>query len=145
MAEPTPIMGHVFVYGTLKRGQCREHCWPVRPLDVRPAWIRGRLIDLGAYPALLDGDQRVWGEVWSFDQRDLPEVHAALDRVEVTNQPGVPNEYDRVAVTVFLAEGDASLEASTYRFADQALAARIQPLPASLAVGTQRYVVWPRR
>jgi gamma-glutamylcyclotransferase (GGCT)/AIG2-like uncharacterized protein YtfP len=79
---------HVFVYGTLKRGQCREHCWPIAPAVTRAAWTFGRLFDLGAYPAMLPGKERIAGECWSFLEGQLPSVLLVLDRIEGTNQPG---------------------------------------------------------
>lgn len=85
-----------FVYGTLCRGQCRETCWPLLPLGVHPAWIEGTLFGRGDYPALRPGNQRVGGECWFFAKRDADLVTAALDEIEVTNQPGHPNLYDRV-------------------------------------------------
>lgn len=52
----TDLITDLFVYGTLKRGQCRETMWPRPPVSVRPAFIRGRLYDLGPYPAIWCGD-----------------------------------------------------------------------------------------
>ncbi len=138
----TSELEHVFVYGTLKRGQCRQTCWPKTPRLIRGAWTRGELIDLGPYPALLAGADRVWGELWSFDAEVIHIVHRTLDRIEVTNQPGIPNLYDRVHVTVTLAAGE-ELIASTYRFANCDQAARAQPLQPSIRINDQLYVVWP--
>jgi gamma-glutamylcyclotransferase (GGCT)/AIG2-like uncharacterized protein YtfP len=69
----------VFVYGTLKRGQVRERSWPRQPLAVEPAWTLGRLFDLGPYPGLLAGTDRVLGELWRFAAEDLPETLRVLD------------------------------------------------------------------
>ena len=72
----------VFVYGTLKRGHCREKNWPHAPLDVQPAVARGRLFDLGPYPALVPGDEQVLGELWRFGPEQIDRTLAVLDRVE---------------------------------------------------------------
>ncbi|WDQ16821.1 gamma-glutamylcyclotransferase family protein [Rhodopirellula sp. P2] len=85
-----------FVYGTLCRGQCRQHCWPITPLAVHPAWVQGTLFGREDYPALRPGNQRVGGECWFFSKPDAQRVTAVLDEIEVTNQPGHPNLYDRV-------------------------------------------------
>jgi gamma-glutamylcyclotransferase (GGCT)/AIG2-like uncharacterized protein YtfP len=111
-------------------------------LLIRQAWILGKLIDLGPYPALLEGDDRVCGELWSFKACDIAWVRQVLDKVEVTNQPGIPNEYDRVPVLVQLFDG-TNLTAETYRYALQASAMRLAPVVPSLWVQDQRYVVWP--
>src|SRR5262249_44276687 len=72
----------VFVYGTLKRGQVREGCWPRRPLVVEPAVARGELYDLGPHPAMIAGNDRIAGELWQFDVEDMAETLAVLDEVE---------------------------------------------------------------
>lgn len=133
---------HVFVYGTLKRGECREACWPRAALTIEPAWTRGSLIDLGPYPALLVGDDRVLGELWSFTADDIAAVFEALDRVEGTNQPGTANEYDRVRVEV-IGQTHGELKASTYRYANLKLAAQFAPMAASQLIDGQSYVKWP--
>jgi gamma-glutamylcyclotransferase (GGCT)/AIG2-like uncharacterized protein YtfP len=133
---------HIFVYGTLKRGQCREKCWPLQPLQIRQAWTLGKLIDLGPYPALLEGNDRIHGELWSFKECDIAWVRQVLDKVEVTNQPGVPNEYDRVPVLVQLFDG-GEVTAETYRLASQSSAFPMVPVAPSLWIQDQRYVVWP--
>src|SRR5262245_58510105 len=76
------LIQHVFVYGTLKRGEVREKCWPRQPLSLEPATVRGCLYDLGPYPALVEGDDTVAGELWEFSQLDIPPTLAALDEVE---------------------------------------------------------------
>jgi len=133
---------HIFVYGTLKRGQCREKCWPAPPLQICSAWTMGKLIDLGPYPALLDGADRVFGEVWSFDSLDIARVREELDEVEVTNQPGIPNEYDRVPVLVQLFDG-TEVTAECYRYVSRSSAVRRTPMAPSLWIQNHRYVVWP--
>ncbi len=64
----------VFVYGTLKTGQCRESCWPRKPLEVRRAWTLGALYDTGPYPALFAGEDMVAGQVWIFDADDMQQL-----------------------------------------------------------------------
>lgn len=47
----SPGITSVFVYGTLQRGEVREHCWPHAPVSIEWGTIRGQLRDLGEYPA----------------------------------------------------------------------------------------------
>ncbi|MGV3486875.1 MAG: gamma-glutamylcyclotransferase family protein [Planctomycetaceae bacterium] len=101
----------IFVYGTLKRGECRESMWPRRPLQIRPAYVRGQLYDIGPYPALLVDEQDgqsadedldwVAGELWSFERSDMDETLLALDEIEQTNQRGYRNLYDQVLVRAY--------------------------------------------
>jgi gamma-glutamylcyclotransferase (GGCT)/AIG2-like uncharacterized protein YtfP len=72
----------VFVYGTLQRGQVREGCWPRKPLVVEPAVVRGELYNLGPHPAMIEGRDRVAGELWRFAKEDLATTLAVLDDVE---------------------------------------------------------------
>ncbi len=78
---PQPITV-LFVYGTLQRGQCREGCWPHAPLRVEPAVIRGRLHDLGPYPALVEGDDLIGGEAWHLAPEHVARTLVVLDEVE---------------------------------------------------------------
>lgn len=76
------MIAQVFVYGTLKRGQERERCWPRPPRRIEPAEIHGELYDLGPYPALLHGDDRVLGELWFLEPADLETTLRILDEIE---------------------------------------------------------------
>ncbi|MEO8269548.1 MAG: gamma-glutamylcyclotransferase family protein [Aureliella sp.] len=143
-SEERSKLEHVFVYGTLKRGECREACWPQVAENIERAWILGALIDLGPYPALLVGNERVLGELWSFNSQNIDIVIAQLDRVERTNQPGVPNEYDRVHV-VATGQSLGAVIASTYRYANLRRAAQFKALAASHVIDGQAYVQWPAR
>lgn len=95
------VVSSYFVYGTLKRGQCRDHCWPTVPLSVRPVWARGQLFSRHDYPALIPGNDKVLGELWDFQERDVADVITTLDRVEGTNQPGQPDLFRRDLISVF--------------------------------------------
>lgn len=74
----------VFVYGTLLQGKMRH---PVVESEryLGPAMVRGELIDLGHYPALIEGSGTVVGEVYEVRSTTLEQ----LDRIEGYD-PGHP-------------------------------------------------------
>lgn len=125
LSTPT-ITNRFFVYGTLKRGECRQTLWPRPPLEIRTGYVRGRLYDLGAYPALWTGDceldedvetaggETTWewiaGEAWIFSDADMMVTIRELDEIEQTDQPGCLNLYDRVLVRVHDQAGFAGSE-----------------------------------
>ena len=81
----------VFIYGTLKQGQCRGHSMQDgRYLGIALTTPSFAMYNVGDYPALifdtLAADHRVCGELYECDE-DLLEV---LDRIE-----GVPHLYKR--------------------------------------------------
>ena len=81
MAIP-PDPCHLFVYGTLKRSQCREQCWPHPPLRVDTATIQASLYDLGEYPAIIAGTDLVLGEVWELRRKHMEDTLRVLDEIE---------------------------------------------------------------
>lgn len=113
--SPSPITA-VFVYGTLKRGECRAKFWPHQPIAVESATIRGRLYDLGPYPALGPGDDTIRGEAWRLAAEHMLETLRILDEVEGATQLGSAY-YRRIIVTCNTDDG-ASLQAFAYEFAD---------------------------
>jgi gamma-glutamylcyclotransferase (GGCT)/AIG2-like uncharacterized protein YtfP len=137
------IQHHIFVYGTLKRGQCREQCWPVPPISIVAAWTLGAVYDLGPYPAMIAGSSRIAGQLWTYSESQIDAVRKELDCIEVTNQPGYPNEYDRVEIEVNLLDG-SKLLAETYLFSRPAELTKIGRLvPSSLTLEQAGYVIWP--
>ena len=118
----------IFVYGTLKRGHCREKYWPCAPLDIRPGTTRGRLFDLGPYPALVPGDDPVSGELWRFGPAQIERTLAVLDRVEGYDL-GDQSLYTRQVIVCYDQTGTAC-EAYAYLYArhhDLGYAALIRP------------------
>ncbi len=67
--------------------------------------VRGRLLDLGRYPGLVDGAGRVCGEIYRLDD---PELLAVLDREEGYN-------FERCRAIVTLASGRRA-RAWVYRY-----------------------------
>ena len=120
----------IFVYGTLKRGECRAKCWPHSPTEVVPASTFGTLFDLGRYPALLEGDDRVLGELWSFAADDIPDTLRVLDKIECYGQQEV-DLYVRRVITCSTSS-DKLVNAYCYFLADETAVTssqRIAPSP----------------
>ena len=86
----------LFIYGTLMPG-LRLEAEMLGARFVGPAHIAGRLIDVGHYPGLLQGDGPVTGEVYQVDDAHL--TH--LDGVEgVVPGDRDASQYWREEVTV---------------------------------------------
>jgi gamma-glutamylcyclotransferase (GGCT)/AIG2-like uncharacterized protein YtfP len=93
-----------FVYGTLQRGEERAKFWPRPPLQIEMAYTIARMHDLGPYPALLEGDDRVRGELWTLAEADVSTTLEALDVVEGFNQGGA-DWYVRRVIECFTLDG----------------------------------------
>lgn len=106
----------IFVYGTLKRGQPRERIWPHEPENIVEAFIRATLVDLGPYPAIIDGDDLVAGELWMLPPADIDPTLAALDAVEGYRQ-GRNDLYERRVVSCSQRHGGRR-DGHTYFFAN---------------------------
>jgi len=103
-----------FVYGTLKRGESRENCWPYRPIAVLRGSVGGTLWQIADYPGLVLGEEsRVAGEIWLFTASQESKILQVLDEVE-----GYPDLFDRVSVECETLDGQP-IHATTYTFAKQ--------------------------
>jgi len=87
--------------------------------------VRGRLLDLGRYPGLVEGSARVRGELYRFAG---PELLAVLDREEGYN-------FQRRRITVTLADGR---RARAWIYAYRGPRERAMPIPE----GDDRRVRW---
>lgn len=127
MKSSPAAIDRVFVYGTLKTGQIRESAWPHQPQSVQQAWTRGKLFDLGDYPAMLPGQDRIAGEVWTFEPHEMAATLEVLDEIEgYFNNPD--DLYRRVIVTCIL-EAGSQVDAYTYHYRHESLTSawRIHP------------------
>ncbi|MEM6471506.1 MAG: gamma-glutamylcyclotransferase family protein [Planctomycetota bacterium] len=104
----------VFVYGTLKRGQCRHGLWPVSASEVLVASVRGELWGRDDYPALKRGEFRVIGELHTFESVQIPIVLKVLDQIEGTNGNSPADLYHRHVVDTELIESNTVLRAYAY-------------------------------
>ena len=111
----------LFVYGTLMPGYANHWQIERRVRDARPGKIKGILVDLGAFPALIPGDGLVEGVVFHVDRAGL----RIADRIE-GYRPGRGDWlYLRKKVVVNLDSGSQET-VWAYFFAD---ADRISHLP----------------
>ena len=104
-------MHRIFVYGTLKQG-CGNHHRIFGGYDIKitPAWTYGKLYDLGWYPAMTVGTDKVYGELIEFNN---PEILKRVDYLEGFKGENHPhNYYERRLVDVFV--GGATVKAWVY-------------------------------
>lgn len=95
----------LFVYGTLMRGYALHRVLAGGATVDGTGTVRGRLLDLGRYPGLIEGEGRVHGEVYRLDD---PELLPVLDREEGYN-------FERRRAIVTLA-GGRRVRAWLYRY-----------------------------
>jgi gamma-glutamylcyclotransferase (GGCT)/AIG2-like uncharacterized protein YtfP len=103
-AMPELPTRHVFVYGTLRRGEQRDiNLLTPAPRWVGPASVEGVLYDLGDYPGLVLGrdkyraQEKVRGEVYEITD----ELERLLDEIEEV-APHPSGEYAKRQVPVLL-------------------------------------------
>jgi gamma-glutamylcyclotransferase (GGCT)/AIG2-like uncharacterized protein YtfP len=102
---PAPGKALLFTYGTLMRGYPLHGVMARGVTLVGAGSVRGRLLDLGRYPGLVDGAGRVRGELYRLDD---PELLPVLDREE-----GYNFERRRAVVTL---DGGRRAGAWIYRY-----------------------------
>ena len=124
-------MSHcIFVYGTLKRGQIREKRWPYLPERIDLGYVHAALFDLGPYPAIIEGQDRILGEIWTLAPNHLAATIRVLDRIEWFGQDG-NDLYVRQIVTAYRSDDNQPIDVQTYFYANPAelleSARRIEP------------------
>jgi gamma-glutamylcyclotransferase (GGCT)/AIG2-like uncharacterized protein YtfP len=135
-----------FVYGTLKSDQVRGKMWSRTPRSVRVAAVRGVLFDLGAYPAMIPGDDWVAGELWEFDLQDLRPVTERLDSIEGFRAGSTTNLYERVIVQALVADSDGGGQevlAYTYFYSDHSISKINRRVEESNTFLQRRCRTWP--
>ena len=104
-------MTTLFTYGTLKRGFQNHHrIFGGYDIKITPAWTYGKLYDLGYFPALTDGNNKVFGELIEFDNPAILKRVDYLEGFKGKNHPH--NYYERRMVDVFV--GDDTVTAWAY-------------------------------
>jgi len=93
-------MHRVFVYGTLKKGFSNHNrIFGGYDITITPAWIYGELYDLGYFPALTIGKNKVYGELIEFDNLEILQRVDYLEGYRGENS--IFNFYDRKEIQIF--------------------------------------------
>ena len=109
-------MTTLFTYGTLKRGFQNHHrIFGGYDIKITPAWVYGKLYDLGCFPALTDGNNKVYGELIEFDNPAILKRVDYLEGFKGKNHPH--NYYERREVVVFV--GSDTVNAWVYVLSDE--------------------------
>jgi gamma-glutamylcyclotransferase (GGCT)/AIG2-like uncharacterized protein YtfP len=117
----SPVIYHLFVYGSLRSGfKSPAYEYVSRFFNfVGDARVRGKLYDLGDYPAAVpgDGENFIVGELYEVrDVSEFPWAIAQLDDYEgITAEPGEQSLYKRDAIDVYV--GDKTISAWIYWYA----------------------------
>jgi gamma-glutamylcyclotransferase (GGCT)/AIG2-like uncharacterized protein YtfP len=102
-------VNRVFVYGTLKEGHALDRpAFSEKRLASDEAIVGGDLFDLGWFPGVkLSGNGKVYGEVHTYPEKEMPDLLATLDSIEGCNHKD-PDKglYRRVLVDVKLKTGE---------------------------------------
>lgn len=148
------LVNAFFVYGTLKRTQCREKCWPSQPLSIRSAWIPGRLLDLDAYPGLIapsSANEWVQGELWQLASSAIPSTLKVLDEIEGYSASRTASEnlyvriknHARVIDPTQSGSDSKSIIAWTYFYNQESCAQSTSPLVPPRKQGSHWIYEWP--
>lgn len=143
------MLNALFVYGTLQQGHLRSRMWPHPPQSIRKALARGRLLDLGAYPGLISGDDWVLGELWILAMDHMPKTVEVLDQVEGYDSATDRGLYIRRSLSVWCLESfdqRARLPptpAYTYLIADEHRIAAARWIEPRIAIGDALAAQWP--
>lgn len=121
-----PTASHVFVYGTLRRGDVRDiNRLQPAPRFIGYATVPGALYHLGSYPGVvLGGEVAVKGEIYAISK----EVERQLDEIEQV-WPQQTGEYSKRVIPIRVDEvsqgaivefdGDVTLDCIIYEIAPE--------------------------
>ena len=93
-------MHRLFVYGSLKFSENNHNrIFSGYDIKITSAWTFGELYDLGYFPALTDGNNKVYGELIEFDNL---EILRRVDYLEgYRGENSIFNFYDRRGIQIF--------------------------------------------
>ncbi|WP_242306866.1 gamma-glutamylcyclotransferase [Bacillus cereus group sp. BfR-BA-01524] len=114
-------MYHIFVYGTLRRGQTNAHYMLGATYIPDRAWTYGKLFDTNeGYPAMTYSiEEKVYGEVYVVND----EILCKLDELEEYTGNAETDLYDRITQTVYVA--DRKIEAYVYIAQDKKMILKV--------------------
>ncbi|TCS84506.1 gamma-glutamylcyclotransferase [Tepidibacillus fermentans] len=94
----------VFVYGTLREGESNHFLIKDYVQSSQKAIMRGWMVNLGSYPAVITGKGIILGELIELNNPE--EAFAVMDRLEEYYGKGSEmNYYDRIETTVMTEDG----------------------------------------
>lgn len=99
--SPYPKIRHVFVYGTLRKGDSNDitKLTPA-PVYIGNSIIKGNMYHLGGYPGvILGGSGHIMGEVYAITEP----LERLLDGIE-SEYPAQANEYAKRELTIVMDE-----------------------------------------
>jgi gamma-glutamylcyclotransferase (GGCT)/AIG2-like uncharacterized protein YtfP len=117
VTDHVPIDGEpaaLFVYGTLKRGQLNCSLLTPHARSTERGWIRGRLFDVGPFPALTEGEGQVYGELVQLDPENLAQVLAVIDALEEYREDDPDGSTYLRRVVAVTTEGSGTAHAYAY-------------------------------
>lgn len=96
----------VFVYGTLKPNYSNYNSLNIkeRSIKEKPGYVKGKLIDLGSFPGLVKGNNKIFGVIIYFNDSKLLKDMDMLEGFKLPNSPS--NLYNREEVCVYDEEND---------------------------------------
>jgi gamma-glutamylcyclotransferase (GGCT)/AIG2-like uncharacterized protein YtfP len=95
----------VFVYGTLKKGMSNHSLIEPYISKITPTGVRGWLVDLGAFPAMIPGQGLVLGEMIEFLQGNEKDAFQVMDLLEGVRYDG-KGLYSRISTSCRTADGE---------------------------------------
>jgi gamma-glutamylcyclotransferase (GGCT)/AIG2-like uncharacterized protein YtfP len=103
----------VFVYGTLRQGQANHWLIEKYVKSVKKATVRGWMYDLGAYPAVIEGEGLISGELIEF--HNSTEAFKKMDLLEGFYHTGSSNNhYERIITTCCTEDGEEECQIYVY-------------------------------
>ncbi|WP_010299598.1 gamma-glutamylcyclotransferase family protein [Clostridium senegalense] len=118
MLEPKERL-KIFVYGSLRTGFFNYDIYlNGKVKECNLGRIKGKLFHMPnkKYPALLDGEDYVYGEIMEVDNYE--EVIVAMDKMEGYYEPNSKeNEYNRIIVDVYNIDKDIIEKCYVYKYA----------------------------
>ncbi len=108
-------MSYLFVYGTLMK-KCRSNEW-ARHLHqnaryIAEAYTWGKLYLIEAYPGLIKGKNKIWGELYYFEEDEILQFLDEYENFDLANP--ATSLYVREKIKCFTL--DQSFEAYTYLY-----------------------------
>jgi gamma-glutamylcyclotransferase (GGCT)/AIG2-like uncharacterized protein YtfP len=94
--EKCKMIDSMFVYGTLRKQECREQIMNKISLDSKNITINAKMYDIGAFPAITLEEGMVYGEIHKI--KENPNSFETLDCVEGFTKYDESSLYHRILI-----------------------------------------------